>query len=242
MKPTPSTLTATSPAGPQAPGTQRNAASVLLQAQNLGLQDQGRWVWRRLELAITPGERVALTGPSGSGKTALMRALAGLMPASEGDILFEQRRLQLWPMPQYRSRVGYLAQRPELGDGDTVEAALAAPFAYRSRRHQACPHQWIQHALEMLGRNSHFLQRRVASLSGGEQQITALLRLLALQPCVLLLDEPTAALDARSARDVEALLETWHGEAPDRSWLWTSHDGAQIERMSTRTLELPWMP
>ncbi|UTW11517.1 ABC transporter ATP-binding protein [Marinobacterium rhizophilum] len=217
-------------------------AGTLLQARNLGLQGEGRWVWRRLDLAITPGERVGLTGPSGSGKTALMRILAGLMPATEGDILLEQRALPHWPMPEYRSRIGYLAQRPELGDGATVEAVLNAPFTYRSRRHQAYPRQWIEQALETLGRDSSFLQRPVASLSGGEQQIAALLRLLALQPSIVLLDEPTAALDTGSTRQLESLLDAWQHAAPDRSWLWTSHDGAQLERMSTRTLALPWNP
>ncbi|MCP8690097.1 ABC transporter ATP-binding protein [Marinobacterium sedimentorum] len=212
---------------------------ALLQGHSLGLQDQKRWIWRKLELAIAAGERVALTGPSGSGKTTLMRALAGLVPLTEGDLVLEQRPLQQWSMPDYRSRIAYLAQRPELGDGDTVEAVLSAPFQYRAHHNQEYPRNLIEQALQQLGRDPGFVQRPVGSLSGGEQQITALLRLLALQPALLLLDEPTAALDPRAALAVEQLLDAWQRETPGRAWLWSSHDSDQITRMCTRRIELP---
>nr|WP_067292532.1 ATP-binding cassette domain-containing protein [Marinobacterium profundum] len=213
--------------------------AALLQGRNLGLQDHGRWLWRGLELAIAAGERVALTGPSGSGKTTLMRTLAGLVPLTEGELVLEQRPLQHWSMPDYRSRIGYLAQRPELGDGDTVQAVLSAPFSYRCHRNQDCPRNLIEQALRQLGRDSDFVQRPVGSLSGGEQQIAALLRLLALQPALLLLDEPTAALDPKTALAVEQLLDAWQRETPGRAWLWSSHDGDQITRMCTRRITLP---
>ncbi|WP_205623979.1 ABC transporter ATP-binding protein [Marinobacterium rhizophilum] len=232
--------TTTNPATAPKPRVQGASTAVLLQGHNLGLYDQDRWVWRQLELAISQGERVALTGPSGSGKTALLRTLAGLAPATEGELELAQRGLQHWRMPEYRARVGYLPQRPELGDGDTVEAVLTAPFAYRAHLHQRYSHKQTRHALRMLGRGADFLQRRVDSLSGGEQQITALLRLLALQPLLLLLDEPTAALDKNATLEVERLLRAWQDEAPDRAWLWVSHDADQITRMAQRTVQLPW--
>lgn len=213
--------------------------AALLQGRNLGLQGQGRWIWRGLELAMAAGERVALTGPSGSGKTTLMRALAGLVPLTEGELVLEQRPLQHWSMPEYRSRIAYLAQRPELGDGDTVQAVLSAPFSYRCHRNQDYPHSLIEQALHQLGHDSGFLQRPVGTLSGGEQQITALLRLLALQPALLLLDEPTAALDPRAALAVEQLLDAWQRDTPGRAWVWSSHDSDQITRMCARRITLP---
>jgi putative ABC transport system ATP-binding protein len=202
------------------------------------MRDRGHWVWRKLELVIAAGERVAVTGPSGSGKTTLMRALAGLVPLTEGELVLEQRPLQHWSMPDYRSRIAYLAQRPELGDGDTVEAVLSAPYQYRAHRNQKYPRNMIEQALQQLGRDPGFVQRPVESLSGGEQQITALLRLLALQPVLLLLDESTAALDPRAALAVEQLLDAWQRETPGRAWLWSSHDSDQITRMCARRIEL----
>jgi putative ABC transport system ATP-binding protein len=219
-----------------------HTAAELLCARGLGLCDQDRWVWRQLDLTIAPGERVALTGPSGSGKTALLRALAGLLPVTEGDIVFDNREQQRWPMPSYRSRVGYLPQRPVLSDGDTVEAVLRGPFAYRTHRHLNYPRAQIEDNLLMLGRDTNFLQRRTESLSGGEQQLAALLRLLALQPSLLLLDEPTASLDRQASDAVEILLNAWRDEAPHRAWLWVGHDAAQAVRMSDRQMGLPWNP
>lgn len=240
MEPVPASVLPTPP--PTSAVSAADTASSLLSAGGLGLYDQGRWVWRQLGLHIALGERVALTGLSGSGKTALLRALAGLLPVTEGEIAFEGRTLQNWSMPDYRSRVGYLPQRPELGDGDTVEAALSAPFAYRAHRRQQYPEAQMRDALRMIGRDPGFLQRRIESLSGGEQQITALLRLLALQPRLLLLDEPTASLDRLASRGVETLLNAWQDENRSRAWLWISHDAEQAARISDRQIMLGLAP
>ena len=240
MEPAPASVLPTPP--PTSAARTADTASALLSAGGLGLYDQNRWVWRQLDLHIAPGERVAITGISGSGKTALLRALAGLVPVSEGVIAYESRALQNWSMPDYRSQVGYLPQRPELGDGDTVEAVLNAPFAYRAHRRQHYPEAQMRDALRMIGRDESFLQRRIESLSGGEQQITALLRLLALQPRLLLLDEPTASLDRHVSRAVETLLNAWRDEDRNRAWLWVGHDAEQAARMSERQIMLGLTP
>ncbi|WP_435574561.1 ATP-binding cassette domain-containing protein [Burkholderia cenocepacia] len=87
------------------------------------------------------------------------------------------------------------------------------------------------------GRGADFLDKRASDLSGGEAQITALLRVLQLDPDVLLLDEPTSALDPESARAIEALVGAWFDAAPDaRAYMWISHDPAQAARIGTMRL------
>jgi putative ABC transport system ATP-binding protein len=93
------------------------------------------------------------------------------------------------------------------------------------------------HWLERLGRPPSFLDLEASHLSGGEAQLMALLRALQLDPDVLLLDEPTASLDAATTERVEQLLRRWLAEAP-RACLLVSHDGAQLRRLAGRQLPL----
>jgi len=84
--------------------------------------------------------------------------------------------------------------------------------------------------LSQLGKSVGFLDRRASVLSGGEGQIVGLVRALLLEPEVLLLDEPTAHLDAEATERVEEVVLEWV-DAGDRAALWTSHDRAQVDRV-----------
>jgi len=216
-------------------------APPLLDAGGLRRNVEGRTLFEGFALRLTAGERVAVTGPSGSGKTVLMRTLAGLEPPAAGEIRFLGLPLATWHMPEYRSRVMLLAQRPSLPEG-TVEDALRAPFAFRVHRGRRYASALALAFLERVDRGRSFLERRTETLSGGEAQIAALLRVLLLEPQVLLLDEPTASLDAAARGAVEALVAAWldrpAGPRQGRGYLWTSHDEAQVARVSDRRLAL----
>jgi putative ABC transport system ATP-binding protein len=94
-----------------------------LSAINLGRKIQSRWVWRGVNLVLSPGMCLGLVGATGTGKTLLMRALAGLDPINEGEIKLGNRSLTQCYIPQYRSLVIYLHQRSVLLEG-TVETNL----------------------------------------------------------------------------------------------------------------------
>ena len=212
-------------------------STPLLHADGLHRTIEGRTLFDAFALRLAPGERVAVTGPSGSGKTVLMRTLAGLEPLQAGDIRFLGRPLGSWRMPEYRSRVMLLAQRPTLPEG-SVEDAVRAPFAFRAHRGRAYRPEAALALLERVERGRAFLDRATETLSGGEAQIAALLRALLLEPQVLLLDEPTASLDAAATAAVEALVAAWLEQAGGRAYLWTSHDPAQVARVSARRLQV----
>ena len=91
---------------------------------------------------------------------------------------------------------------------------------------------------ESLDRGAAFLNQDAGTLSGGEGQITALVRALLLDPSVLLLDEATSALDSETVRRVERLLGSWCQETPGRALVWVSHDPAQRARVFQRELLL----
>jgi putative ABC transport system ATP-binding protein len=209
----------------------------LLSAKSLGRRIGTRWLWRHLDLDLAGGEALAVTGPSGSGKTLLLRSLAGLEPATEGEIAAAGRALETWPMPAYRARVTYVAQRAFTLEG-TVEDALRRPFRFGVHRAKPFPRERALQGLRAVGRDEGFLNFAGASLSGGEGQIVALLRALLLDPLVLLLDEPTASLDADAVRAVEALVTGWLAANDSRAMVWTSHQDAQLDRVTNRRLHL----
>jgi putative ABC transport system ATP-binding protein len=131
----------------------------------------------------------------------------------------------------------YLPQRATTFDG-TVRDNLKQVFelgVYRQHRYdQGKLEAWI----DKLGRDpAEFLNLQGPRLSGGETQLLALLRGLQLDPQVLLLDEPTASLDADTTAGVEELLYTWLSQ-PDRACILTSHDSDQIHRVTNRQLNL----
>ena len=95
-------------------------------------------------------------GPSGSGKTLLLRTLAGLDDLQEGEVLFEGTPLNDWPMPQYRSAVSYLHQRPALFEG-TVETNLRRPFTLNVHKDKTFDRDEVLGLLYSLGRDEHFL-------------------------------------------------------------------------------------
>jgi len=183
-------------------------------------------------LAVRPGDRIALTGPSGAGKSVLLRALALLDPLDGGHVTWRGERMTPRAVPAYRCQVAYVRQRPALLPG-TVEDNLRLPYQLHARRHGIAFNR--NTALALLAgadRSAAFLDKSAADLSGGEAQIAALVRTLQTEPTVLLLDEPTAALDPASARAIEALLQHWFAQAPERhAWVWITHDPAQAARI-----------
>jgi putative ABC transport system ATP-binding protein len=163
--------------------------------------------------------------------------LAGLDQLQEGEILCRGVRLEGWFMPEYRTRVVYLHQRPLLAEG-SVEDNLRIVFSFAVHKHRRFEPEKAASFFRKLGRPASFLQREAHSLSGGEAQMVALVRALQIEPDVLLLDEPTASLDAQSRAGIETLLATWQEAEEGRSYLLTSHNSEQIARLCRETVTL----
>ncbi|PAP75828.1 ABC transporter ATP-binding protein [Rubrivirga marina] len=210
-------------------------ASPLVSVQTAGRRVGERWVWRGLNLDVAPGDRLAVRGPSGAGKTVLLRALAGLDALDEGELLSEGGPVR--SLPRHRAEVAYAAQRPALFDG-TVEDNLRAPFALAVRDGQRYDAERARALLARLGRPADLLGQSVDGLSGGEAQTVGLMRALLTDPTVLLLDEPTAGLDPERAEAVEAVIADALRANARRAAVWTSHDAAQLDRVTDRSLDL----
>ena len=184
---------------------------------------------------LLAGQVTVLTGASGSGKSVLLRVLAGLLPMTTGDFWLQsdaQNRdtrdsiHEIAPM-HWRSQVALLAQQPQLLEGSVIDN-LQLPYRLASHQHKHFNIDWHIEQLEYLERTSDFLQQDANTLSGGERQLVNTLRLLQLNPQVLLLDEPTAALDVDTSAKLVHLLINWLRREPTRTLLWVTHDTQDI--------------
>ncbi|WP_308253541.1 ATP-binding cassette domain-containing protein [Geminocystis sp. GBBB08] len=209
----------------------------MLQSIKVGRKIDSLWLWRNLSFSLVEGTRLGLIGASGTGKSLLLRAIAGLDPLQEGDIKYQDRSLSSWNLPMYRSQVIYLHQQPVMFEG-TVEANLKAVYQLSVHRHHHYDGHKIISLLDLFNRPWEFLQKQATSLSGGESQITALIRGLQLEPMVLLLDECTASLDPTTKSQVESAIATWLEQDSRRACIWTSHDSQQIQRVTNEQLLL----
>jgi putative ABC transport system ATP-binding protein len=174
----------------------------LLEARELVVLREGRRILDGASLVVGPGEAVAIQGPSGSGKSTFARALATLVEPDAGAVLLGgQDAREIAPM-QFRTRVAFLAQQPAMFPGTVRDNLGAGPALHGKSLAEAQARELIL----AVGLEESVLPREARTLSGGEKQRVALARALANASEVLLLDEPTAALDPKTGELVVALL------------------------------------
>lgn len=178
---------------------------------------------KKISLTIATGQLVALLGPSGSGKTTLLRALAGLEFPDEGRVFFHCD--EVTGKSAYERRAGFVFQHYALFAHMNIYDNVAFGLNVRPRRErpsQAAIRDRVQKLLQLVQLES-LAKRFPSQLSGGQRQRIALARALAIEPRVLLLDEPFGALDAKVRKELRAWLRQFHEEANITS-LFVTHD------------------
>jgi putative ABC transport system ATP-binding protein len=171
---------------------------------------------------------ISILGVSGQGKSTLLRLLAGLDKADEGDIRLHhisQRDIdpRLW-----RMKVCYVAQQSVMLQGSIEQNLKTVSMLHRMPYDE----KLVRHMLPRLGLDHLDVSKSAELLSGGEKQRISLLRSLLLHPTVLLLDEITASLDRGSKEMVEEVLREWHHQE-GATMLWVTHDLEQAQQMSS---------
>lgn len=179
-------------------------------------------------LELSPQRSYALTGANGAGKSTLLRILALLQQPQQGTIFFNSKAKTI---TEKRQHITLVEQSPYLFKG-TVYDNLAFGLTLRGI-HTKEQQQRIQSALDMMGLTA-LAQRNVDNLSGGEIHRVALARALALEPNIILLDEPTASIDSDSVQTFETLL----GELPRRgvTVVYSTHDHSQSQRIGSEVI------
>lgn len=190
-----------------------------------------------INLKINTGELVALLGPSGSGKTTLLRIIAGLETSDTGSIIFDGE--DTTEKSTQDRKVGFVFQHYALFKHMTVFENIA--FGLKVRPSKLRPskeniHKKV-HELLSLVKMEELAKRYPAQLSGGQRQRIALARALAVEPKVLLLDEPFGALDAKVRKDLRRWLRKLHDEYPITS-VFVTHDQEEALDVADRIVIL----
>lgn len=191
----------------------------MLRFEGLYFAPDGTPLLNNVSGIINAGDKIALIGRSGSGKSLLLQALADLLSAV-GDIWLLGRHITDIPPTTYRRQVALIGQEPSLSEG-TVQDNLCLPFGFACHKNKTFNQAFHLHALATLGKSPDFLTKTTDVLSGGEKQLVNFLRSLQFDPDVLLLDEPTAALDPDTAHRLIQLVLAWH--SPNKAFVWVTH-------------------
>ncbi|MGG2016265.1 sulfate/molybdate ABC transporter ATP-binding protein [Bacillus sp. S10(2024)] len=178
---------------------------------------------QQINLEIPKGELVALLGPSGSGKTTLLRIIAGLEQADQGAILFDGE--DLTDIHVKNRQVGFVFQHYALFKHMNVFENVAFGLKVRKKKLRPSAAEIEEKVLELLRlvKMDGFATRYPAQLSGGQRQRIALARALAVEPKILLLDEPFGALDAKVRKELRRWLRKLHDEFQITS-VFVTHD------------------
>ncbi|MFG3023119.1 ABC transporter ATP-binding protein [Streptomyces sp. NPDC048254] len=185
-----------------------------------------------VSLIVEHGTFLAVMGPSGSGKSTLMHCAAGLDSPTSGSVRIDGREIsglnETKRTELRRERVGFVFQAYNLIPSLSVEDNITLPLRLAGRRPDR---DWIRTLTERVGLADR-LHHRPAELSGGQQQRAALVRALAARPAVVFADEPTGALDLRSAHQVLDLLRTLVDDL-GQTVVMVTHDPAAAARAHT---------
>jgi len=192
-------------------------------------------VWSSpLNLRVTPGEVILIVGPSGSGKSTLLRVLAHLDKLESGELFLDGRPRRSYTAREWRHNIRYFCQKLPVQPGFTeTPEGLAKKLSEVSVDGRASSVSVAHQLVHEWGMQPDKFTQSWDRLSVGEAHRCALACVLACDPAVLLLDEPTAALDEDSALKVEQTIQARQGAT-----IIVSHSSTQVDRIATRVISL----
>lgn len=183
---------------------------IKLEVQNISLSYNHHPVVEGLSFQLNPGELVGLVGPNGCGKSSIIRAVSRIIPLYAGKISLDGKELRLISHGELARRLGVVPQSPFIPETFTVSEVVLLgrnPHLGLLRNESSKDLAVAGWAMERTG-ITHLAERRMGELSGGEKQRVTIARVLAQEPRIILLDEPTANLDINHQLEILDLIRS----------------------------------
>ncbi len=216
----------------------------LVETHNLDVKFGRQHVLRDINLNIPRGQTVVIIGESGCGKTVLLKSIIGLVWPTSGEVLFDGRslmKLKDHQLAKQRTRFGFLFQNAALLDSMSVGQNIAFPLREHTDKKQTEIDEIVRARLNEVGLPENVLNKKPAELSGGMRKRVGLARALALNPEILLYDEPTTGLDPVMSDVINELILRIRKQHPVTSIVVT-HDMRTVQKVADRVVMLYPLP
>ena len=201
--------------------------NVIIDLKNISVAFDGEQILKSINLYIRDGEFITFLGPSGCGKTTTLRIVAGFLEPDDGDVIFDGKKIN--GVPPHKRKVNTIFQRyalfPHLNVAENIAFGLKLKKMPKDKIDKK-----VEEMLALVNLKG-FGNRNINSLSGGQQQRVAIARALAVDPKVLLLDEPLGALDLKLRKDMQVELKKIQ-QSLGITFIYVTHDQEEALYMS----------
>jgi phospholipid/cholesterol/gamma-HCH transport system ATP-binding protein len=212
----------------------------LVQLERLGIDFGRQHVLREINLSIPRGQTLAVIGESGCGKTVLLKAIIGLLRPSRGEVCFDGQNLAEMgekELTRQRIRFGFLFQQAALFDSMTIAQNVSFPLRQHTHKTPEEMQRVVLARLAEVGLPENIVGKKPAELSGGMRKRVGLARALAMEPEIMLYDEPTTGLDPIMSDVINELILNTRQHHPVTSIVVT-HDMRTTQKVADRVVML----
>ena len=201
--------------------------SIIIDLKNISVSFENEKILDNINLYIRDGEFITFLGPSGCGKTTTLRIIAGFLQQDSGDVIFDGKNIN--GVPAHKRQVNTIFQRYALFPNLNVYENVAFGLRLKKMKEKDIKAK-VREMLTLVNLKG-FGKRKIDSLSGGQQQRVAIARALAVNPRVVLLDEPLAALDLKLRKDMQLELKNIQQKL-GITFIYVTHDQEEALSMS----------
>lgn len=208
----------------------------IIQFNNVSFAYDKQDVLHSLSFSVERGEFICLTGKSGCGKSTLLRLINGLLKRQKGSIQILNKNIDAWEIHQLRRKTGYVLQEGSLFPHLNAYQNMCYCMKLNHYSEEECK-KHIDELLPIVDLNKNLLTKFPDELSGGQKQRVGILRAIAHNPEIVLMDEPFSALDSQTRLNLQDLVKNIHKKL-NTTFIMVTHDINEAKKLSTRMINM----